>query len=61
MDKICALQKATDAVAVLSLAIHDYGEGTPEATGAADAVRDTFLVARAHGATDDELRATHRR
>ena len=61
MDKTTALEKATDAVTVLSQAIHDYGTGTPEATGAENAARDTFLVARAYGATDDDLRATHRR
>lgn len=59
MDKTAALAKATDAVTVFSLAIQTYGDGSTEANGARDAVRETFLVARDHGATDDDLRATH--
>ena len=59
MDKATALQKATDAVTVLSVAVSTYGDGSPEANGACEAVRDSFVVARAHGATDDDLRATH--
>lgn len=61
MNKNEALSKAADAVSVMSQAIHDYGQQSPEAQGATDAVRDTFVVARAYGATDDDLRATHRR
>ncbi|MGW7296110.1 hypothetical protein ACWGIB_27455 [Streptomyces xiamenensis] len=60
MSKKHALDRAADAVGVMSQAIHDYGEHSPEAQGAVDAARDTFLVARAHGATDDDLRDVHR-
>lgn len=58
MNKATALKKATDAVTVFSLAVNTYGDGSPEANGAREAVRDSFVVARAHGATDDDLRAT---
>lgn len=59
MDKNTALAQASDAVTVFSLVVNTYGDGSPEANGAKDAVRDSFLIARDHGATDDDLRATH--
>lgn len=61
MDKPTALGRATDAVTVLSRVVDSYGTGTPEEAGAVEGVRDAFTVARAHGATDDDLRTTHRR
>lgn len=61
MDKTEALARAADAVTVLALAIDSYGQHSPEAESAKTAARETFLVARAHGATDADLRATHRR
>lgn len=60
MDKPTALAKAADAVTVLSLAVDNFGEASTEANGAKDAVRDSFITAREHGATDEDLRATRR-
>lgn len=60
MTKEAALSKATDAVTVMAQVVGDYGTGTPEEASAVEAVRDTFILARALGATDDDLRATHR-
>ncbi|MER7794862.1 hypothetical protein [Streptomyces sp. NPDC097640] len=59
MDKATALRQATDAVTVFAQVVTDYGQGSPEAASAEEGVRRTFLVARAHGATDGDLRATH--
>lgn len=55
MTKDEALAKAADAVQMMHVAHNLYGEGTEEFDGATEAARSTFLVARAHGATDDDL------
>lgn len=56
MDKALALTKAADAVAVFGVVVETHGIHSPEASKAKDAMRATFLTARDHGATDDDLR-----
>jgi hypothetical protein len=59
MDLDTALANATDAVTVLTQAIHDYGLHSAEANGARTAVLRAFVTARHLGATDNDLRTTH--
>jgi hypothetical protein len=58
MDKQTAIQAAANAAAVAAQAVNDYGPTSDKATGAVQAVRDAVSTARAHGATDDDIRAS---
>ena len=58
MDKQTATQSAVNAVAVATQAINDYGPASPEACGAFQTAKDSVTTARAHGATDTDLRTT---
>lgn len=57
MGKKAAVQNASNAVAVATQAINDYGQTSPEARSAMDAARGAVTQARAQGATDSDLRA----
>lgn len=57
MSKQKALSTAADAVQMVHVAFNLYGEKSSQYRGAIEALRSTFLVARAHGATDADLRA----
>lgn len=57
MTKKAALSKAADAAQMMHVALGLYGEKSSQYEGAVEATRSSFLVARAHGATDADLRA----
>lgn len=57
MGKKEAVQDASNAVAVATQAINDYGQDSAEARSALDAARGAVVEARGQGATDSDLRA----
>jgi hypothetical protein len=58
MDKSTAVQRAANTTHFAAQVINDYGEQSPEATAALDAVARDVTSARQHGATDDEILRT---
>lgn len=57
MGKKEAVQNASNAVAVATQAVNDYGQNSNQARSALDAARNAVTQARAQGATDSDLRA----